>query len=862
MRKLFVLVFIWLYVSYSVSADTTDTLWLKYIGGKNASGLPGNRIVGELARENGYLLRKFRLGYVFERTTFCQPHNGEMQVTFNYKGISGPSTYLGYPLDHVLTPVGFRLKIEVKEFGKVLFDETLPWPKEEPAVVKLQTHSCSDTLLFQLSEPIFTEAQAEILKAAMYDIRTYKAVDLALQSAWNIAQSFEYRDTTCVGCLIAAAVELERVSTILSQLVDSLALPLDKTDPDRLMENLLKMNGEVYRRSLFLSRLRNFTTDDAFKAGLSSEAFLSNWIKSEGFLNPLYNHVFRKLARIKNSERYSLFDKVSLWLPGLPSQWQELYARKLSEALLNSSREMQSAGRFDQAFILAANARDILKMIGHDDEADLMEHHLQEPMLGLYRVYLDVATDAVKNGNLRMGDEYLQKAIAFRAQNRAYMPGGLTDAEVYGRFADACLDKIIRLHEQGLYEEAFPYLLKAYDYARRITVYLRFPELDRMRSELAQKSYGQLLEKALDAYKIKDYASAAEFFEKWNQVRKTWSAWLQFTPEDDSIAKKYRISRLFVDLQELKVLVAQNVTDSLYAVADQKRQEVVNLHLTDQPEFCNLIREVGRLFFDAALKETGSYLWDFKFTEARSSFALADSISVRFHIADCEDVNQMLETMQQRMNRQNVIYATFLYDRYYYKTVSSFEAGSFALGKAYADTALQWCCCGCDAHNLESLVGKYAPAIRYDKYLQRLEYFYALQQADSMEFVRQRLFTWFQTDSTLSQHFTQPDTLWLIKLKPRSWVFDYYFGPLMEKGKPEYVLLFMEKLRSEGIPGEWLENWQMLTARAIAAKDIHIRNTEAAYQRLAQLAPDVVWYKVFREVYISKRLSVFQRMLN
>ncbi|NLH53340.1 MAG: hypothetical protein GX459_10890, partial [Bacteroidales bacterium] len=181
MRKLFVLVFIWLYVSYSVSADTTDTLWLKYIGGKNASGLPGNRIVGELARENGYLLRKFRLGYVFERTTFCQPHNGEMQVTFNYKGISGPSTYLGYPLDHVLTPVGFRLKIEVKEFGKVLFDETLPWPKEEPAVVKLQTHSCSDTLLFQLSEPIFTEAQAEILKAAMYDIRTYKAVDLALQ---------------------------------------------------------------------------------------------------------------------------------------------------------------------------------------------------------------------------------------------------------------------------------------------------------------------------------------------------------------------------------------------------------------------------------------------------------------------------------------------------------------------------------------------------------------------------------------------------------------------------------------------------------------------------------------------------------
>lgn len=180
MRKPFVLVFIWLYFSYSVSANTTDTLWLKYVVGKNASGLPGNRIVGELARENGYLLRKFRLGYAFERISFCYPQSGELQVAFNYKGISGPATYLGYPLDHVLTPMGFRLKIEVKEFGKVLFDETLPWPKEEPAVVNLQTHSCSDTLLFHLSEPIFTEAQVEILKTAMYDIRTYKAVDLSI----------------------------------------------------------------------------------------------------------------------------------------------------------------------------------------------------------------------------------------------------------------------------------------------------------------------------------------------------------------------------------------------------------------------------------------------------------------------------------------------------------------------------------------------------------------------------------------------------------------------------------------------------------------------------------------------------------
>jgi len=130
MRKLFVLLLIWLCFSYSVSADTTDTLWLKYVAGKSASGLPGNRIVGELARENGYLLRKFRLGYAFERTTFCQPQSGEMQVAFSYKGISGPATYLGYPLDHVLIPIGFRLKIEVKEFGRYCMMKPCPGLKK------------------------------------------------------------------------------------------------------------------------------------------------------------------------------------------------------------------------------------------------------------------------------------------------------------------------------------------------------------------------------------------------------------------------------------------------------------------------------------------------------------------------------------------------------------------------------------------------------------------------------------------------------------------------------------------------------------------------------------------------------------
>lgn len=864
MRRLLLLGFIVGIILAEPLQGQTDTLWLRFRPGKNVAEWPANQIVGELARENGYLLRQFRLGYLFRRTVECEPDSEIIRVSLSPWGISGPAGYLGYPLNHLLTPESFRLRAEIKAYSKILVDKRLEWPKGGSLVLSVPVHACNDTLVFSLSEPGFTVEHAENLKAGMYDVRTYKAIALAVNYAIDRAQRYDYRDTTCLSCLLATAIELDRDYQILRALSDSIDLPIEEVDPDMVKEGMRRLGGEVYRRRLFLESMGRMPVEEAPAAAARSAEFIVGWIKSDGFLNPLYNRVFRQLASLAVYERAENGMKgyLARWLPRHGEDWLLSYITSLADELVRWSRSFHEQGLFDPSFLLASDARTLLWTTGFKDEADMLESRVQEPLLALYNVYLSVATDAVANGNLKLGEDYLQKALDFRTKNRAYLPGRMSDAEVYQRFADACLEKVLQLNGIGKYGEAFPYLTKAYEYARRLTVYLRHPELDQLRAELVQKSYQQSMQQAWAAYRSGDYSRSAEILDNIFALRKTWSAWLKPLPEEDSLIWLSKVVGLIHQMQELSVTLAGSETDSLWLQADRLLAETEKWTLVDEPKLCAAIQELGRKKFDAFMRKAGGLLWDFKISAAEKTLLEADSIVRRWYLAECEDINLSLENFRNRLNRQKVLYAEYQYDAYYFRAVSAFESGFYASGKAYADTALQWACCGKETHRLESLLKQYQTAIAYDKTLQRLEYFYALQQPDSMEILRQRLGFLRASDTLLVSLFPSPDTLWLLMQKPRPWLFDFYFKPYLQGGRADYIIQFMEKLRAKGAQAEWLEGWQKEAARAIAEADIHIKTSDAAYTRLAEIAPDVVWYRLFREHYLRYRLSLLRRVIN
>lgn len=864
MRRAIILVFVFVGLLSEPLKSQTDTLWLRFRPGKNATEWPANRIVGELARENGYLLRQFRLGYILRRTMECEPDSGVIRVSFSPLSISGPSGYLGYPLNHLLTPGSFRFRAEVKGYSKVLVDKRIEWPLKGAMVLRIPVHACSDTLVFFLSEPGFTPEQAENLKAGMYDIRTYKAIALALHYAFEIAQRYDYRDTTCPSCLVAAAIELDRAHRIMKALSDSVDLPIEEVDPDQVKEGMRRLGGEVYRRSLFLERLGRMPVQEASAVAARSAGFIVGWIKSDGFLNPLYNRVFRQLASLTvyDSTEQGMMGHLGRWLSSQGEEWLPRYIASLADELVKFSQSFYEQGLYDPSFLLASDARTLLWTAGFKDEADMLESRVQQPLLALYHVYLSVATDAVANGKLKLGEDYLQKALDFRTKNRAYLPGRMSDAEVYQRFADACLEKVIQLNGAGNYSEAFPYLTKAYEYARRLTVYLRHPELDLLRDELVQKSYQHSMQQAWAAYRLGDYSKTAEILANIFALRKTWSAWLKPLQQEDSLIWLSKVVSLIHQMQELSANLVGSESDSLWQQADRMLAETEKWQLVDEPKFCAAIQELGRKKFDALMHQAGGLLWDFKIDAAEKTLVEADSIARRWYLAECEDINLILENFRSRLNRQKNLYADYQYDIYFYRASSALESGSYTLGKAYADTALHWACCGKDTRELESLLKKYKTAILYDKALKRLEFFYAIQQPDSMEVIRQLLDSIRASDTILTLLFTQPDTLWLLMLKPRDWLYNFYFRPYLKQGRPEIILSLMEKLRKRGAQPEWLEGWQKETARAMAEADIHIKTSEAAYARLAQMAPDVVWYKVFRESYLHHRLSLFQRLMN
>ncbi len=847
---------------FGVKGGTFDTLWLRFVPGKNAAQIPANRIVGELARENGYLLKIFKLGYVFENSMECEPQNSLKVLRLKPAGITGPAVYLDYPLNHILSPTSFRLRVEVKGYGTVLLDTKISWPVDSVREISVPVHNCSDTLIFFLSEPNFTDEQVESLKTSMYDIRTYKAVHYALQKSLDLAQQYDYRDTTCMGCLIASAVELARVRNILAHFVDSLSLPLSNHDPAKVIEGLRILSGEVYRRNLFLHRHRGHYFHEAASTSKLSASFISDWIQSDAFLNPLYGHVIKRLSSVSGGFRENLIDLLNQCMPEVPGQWRDEYAKSLSQLLLQKSEEFIAEGLYDQAFLLAADAKEILRMVGHYDEADLVESRMQVPLQGLYHALLRVASDAVHNGQLSMGEEYIQKALSFRLKYRALLQGRGSDAEVYGHFADACLEKVILLHNLGRDEEAIPYLLKAYEYAGRLTVYLKHPQLDQLRSKVLQTSYGHIIRKAQAALKVTDYPSAESLLEQWMNLKNSWGARLLPSRAEDSVLKIYRVVKLYNALAEVQTKLRSNPSDSLWVNAYKLLSEIEILELQDEPDFCQLIKETGYLFFDACMREVGSHLWDFKFPEAVKKLISADSVARRWYISDCENINQTIEDTRRRIERQRTVYAAYQYDKYFYRAQSAFESRSFLIGQAMADSAFQWARYGTDLQPLHFILEKYSSAICYEKVLQRLEYFYALQLADSMEYLRQRLYTLFQGDTALQNLFSRPDTIWLMKFKPREWLFNFYFNQLMMKGKPEDVLFYMEQLRLNGLREEIFEKWQQKIARDMADKDVWIKTSDEIYNRLYELAPDVVWYKVFRKTYLWRRLSIFQRLFD
>ncbi|HOE58778.1 MAG TPA: hypothetical protein PK028_03105 [Bacteroidales bacterium] len=862
----FICFILFLFLAQASFAGTQDTVWLKWKKDTSRNIQATNRILEELAFENGLSYRKIKLGYVlYHQKQINDSSVGKWKVVLHH--ITGPTKYLGYDLSDFLLPLYLQAYLQHSFHGIIYTQEV----KLEHDTVILEfspkVNLSTDSLSLHFRNANLDEEIERQLKRVMDEIKTYRGLCASSLYFENVLRQGYNPHDPRISDILAELIEGIRVKESLDSMFSALILPLEKTDPCNLYNSLKAIDIEIYRHRLAFERLLDtdpLSPNDLTPLSDRIFGFWISWIRHEEFSNPLNNGVIAEVARLDPHGKWiemahELLHSALLKM-GYTNEDEFLknLSRQLTKKMLQEGEALNKQTLFIQANIILNNALKIAQAADLEDETQAVESQIKVSVRGLYNTYLKVARDGILNGNIVMGEFYLKKALEYQSENREILLGSQPSKSVYEIFSDVCLDKAIILNKEGKFEQALPFLEKAMEYAGRQSIYLRQQEIKQTLSKTLQEIYRQKVISALSSMQLGNYIEGKRLLDEALTMKKTNATSIESIPDEDSAFHLYQKASLYVVMDSLIQISNELPLDSLLNATSIILLRYAE-NLADDSLICKKKLELGKLQFERMMAAVGSLLWDFKIEEAHQLWLNANKMIPQWNLQDCSEINERLNEMAERIEIQECRFARYRLELFEYKVRSAFQEGDYLMGDSIADSALQIktsvADCPLDDSGIAGLLHQYHSLIEYNRLLEQLTTTYETLLADSLEKLRLKLYSLISSDSSISREFPLPDTIWLVELHPSEKIINYYFENLKEENRWSDILNLIEKFRQSGLSADWFETWQENLGHHLARIDKIPAKKEASLEYLDQMLPDRVWYKTLRKAYLKEKLG-------
>ena len=829
---------------------------------------PLNRIFSVLASENGILLRQFSLGLILDVSAAEDTFSRQGRAQVRMAGVSGPSAIKGYDLGSFLIPSSLKYRIIDKERSLVM-------AAGEADITGSTTNiewAFPDSIRpyrIEFHTPSYSWQQWEAFSAAILEVKDYLALCKALDHLLSVSERIRFEaDGEEYPSWIAFVGILVSLNTA-DSLADHLNLPLHLQDPGNWNIKRKSLEVQMYRHSLSLDRrlLKEWPAlPETGELAARWLEFRKEWYMHPDFQNPFYNPVFSILCKagfgeVLLSELTPLVLSVIEKTQGQSRSTDfQLAAASFCRQALEVSDEWHDKGMFTQSMLMLKDAVQTAATAGLADLEDRLRARLSRPALGIYNSYLTVATDAIKFGNLAMGETYLAKALEYLTLNREWLMGAPGSAYVYENFADVCLQKAHELYGNGLYADAMPYIRKALDYASRIPAYSRIPELDRLHLETRRQVYRQQVSASLKLLQNGQYAEGKQLLDEARLLRQTTGGrWIP-EPAEDSAMALYDKAALYTGLTSLLQLSETTGPDSLQTLAEPWLNKAKRTGLAHETDICPLILENGKILFEKYLSVTGSLLWDFRIAEARNCLATADSIALRWFLRDCEAVNARLDEFRLRVIRQECLKARFQFDQYKYRMEAALSQRHYLNAKQWSDSALAVEVpggCPVNFSEVMSLRDSFSVQITYALQQKFLLTGLVTMHGDSVFQFLGRLRNQWLKSPELRSDFEEPDTLWLLSKPASGFILSWCFQRFADHQQWESAFRLMDTLRQAGFSSDRVEEWQQILGKEWARKEFASLKPSESLALLDRIAPDTRWYAVFREAFRKEILGIW-----
>jgi hypothetical protein len=854
-----------LLIGQALFAGTQDTVWLNWEKDTSRNIQATNKILEELAFENGLSYRRIKLGYVLN---YEKQINDSLPIKWKVVlvQISGPTKYLGYDLSDFLLPLHLEAYIQHPFYG-IISSQTVNLEHDTVMMdFSLNGNFSTDSLTLHFRKACLDEDVERQVKRVMDDIKIYHGLCTSSHYLEDILRQGYNPHNPRLSDILAELIEGIRVKESLDSILSKLILPLEKTDPCSLHNSLKSIDIEIYRHRLALERLLDadsLSPNDLISFSDRLFSLWISWIRHEEFSNPVNNGVIAEVARLELHAKWIEMAHELLHPVFLKMGYEnddgllKILSRHLTKRMLQEAEALNKQSLFTHANIVLNNALNIAQAADLEDETQAVESQIKVSVRGLYNTYLKVALDGILNGNIAMGEFYLKKALDYQSQNREILLGSSSSKSVYEIFADVCLDKALMLNKEGKYEQALPFLGKAMEYAGRQGIYLRQYELQQTHTRTLREIYRQKVIAALSSLQSGNYIEGKSLLDEALVIKKENTATILPIPTEDSAFQLYQKASFYFVMDSLIQISNELSLDSLLNAASLVLLQYPE-NLSDDSLICKKKIELGKLQFERMMSSVGSLLWDFNIEEARQLWLDAFEMIPQWNLQDCSEINDRLNEMAERIEIQECRFARYRLGLFEYEVRSAFQEGDYLEGDSLADSAMQvrtsLADCPLNYSVITQLRQQYYSLIQYNRLLEQLTNIYEMPPADSLEKLRLQLYAIHRSDSSVAKEFPLPDTLWLVALYPSEKLIHYYFENLKEENRWIAILKLMEKSRQLGLSSDLFETWQENLGYHLAITDEIPAKKETVVEYLDQMFPEREWYKTLRKAYLQTKL--------
>lgn len=859
----------------ALAVGSNDSIELSYHYDSISVNKYGNAVLSELANDNGLSLRECSIKYSYsvQFNAFMHESEQEIVVKLTPTQASGITYYRKYDLAQVLWPTMILAKLE-------WFNHDGSQKRSKFLVInnhtgKTQLPTYATNIKLYLLKPLIDEGFEKNFNKLTSLVKDYQALGIVVQRANQLVASADFDNGNAVQSLIYYA-EAERISQKLDSINIQDSLPLLSNDPLGLLDKQIELKIECYRRSLALERLMARSVDD--KPVVSNDAIqlfgelVTFWVKHPDFLNPAHNKVFADFAT---------YNWAANWCTSLSSQFYALFGFKndyelqiflnyqgtaILHILHDASNQLIANQSFRQSEMVMANAIRLARSLRLHNEADAYSRLIAKSTAGIYTSYLQVAESAIANGQMQMAEQYLNKALDYKANNGGEILDQISQANAFELFANACLVKGESLNTLGNYLDALQYLNKAKEYALMIGFYVNAEQLRNILCDVHQHLYDETLMLAVKEFKNGNLSVGAGYYKNAVDMRMVNQQFIRKRNEEDSLYLSERKGFVINMLGKAGMLLTDRKSTEAFQVANRALQVVDSLEFISDSTVCKHVLAVGLGLFDDRITATGTSLWDYEPVKAWQHWQQADQIAVNYHLTDCEQVNAEIDGYKTKIENLECLLYKKQYESYASRAEANYNRQNYIAGQALADSALHITepnyRCVYDKLPLQKLRGTYVHSAVYQSMLNRLEVVYSLQKPDSIEAFRSKLNQFYHLHKTDLSTFPLPSIEWFLTTHQRHDLVDFYVQYPYQIGDYTRCLYLLEVLRINGFKPENVFDFQQKLGKAMA-ETVVCEPIEAQVEAyLSEIAADKVWYASFRKAFVDKKIPVIQQIKN